>query len=135
MAASPGVSCIISALLSLLLMASMQFFKVYLTSSRLSTLFTGYLGSIVFMLTLTSINNFEMASFGKQFQSKYTEVVISMLIALFAVSLVHRVAVTTCFLFSIGTLYFLNRISTKVYQTNSIAQSNSNTKNISKKRK
>ena len=114
-AASPGVSCIISALLSLLLMASMQFFKVYLTSSRLSTLFTGYLGSIVFMLTLTSINNFEMASFGKQFQSKYTEgklffmfvwivnnnfcfliiVVISMLIALFAVSLVHRVAVTT----------------------------------------
>ncbi|KAI2804835.1 Keratinocyte-associated protein 2 [Blomia tropicalis] len=90
MAASPGVSCIISALLSLLLMASMQFFKVYLTSSRLSTLFTGYLGSIVFMLTLTSINNFEMASFGKQFQ-----IVISMLIALFAVSLVHRVAVTT----------------------------------------
>lgn len=51
----------------------MQFFKSYLISSPLFTVFAGFLGSIIFLLLLTTISNFEMITFGKHFQSKYTE--------------------------------------------------------------
>ena len=36
-------------------------------------MFAGFLGSILFLLILTAISNFEMIAFGKHFQSKYTE--------------------------------------------------------------
>ena len=72
-AVSTGLSCIISASLSLSLMAGMQFFRNILVVSKLSVMLTGFLGSINFLLILTAISSFEMASFGKHFQSKVLE--------------------------------------------------------------
>lgn len=117
-AVTPGTSGILAATLSLLLMAGLQIFKGYLVTSRLSIIFTGFLGSVLFLFILTAISNFEMATFGNHFQAKFKEgkldllisgfccrsfadfflfflVTISMLITLFVVGLVHRVAVTT----------------------------------------
>lgn len=73
LAVSLGLSCILSASMSLIIMAGMQVFKEHLIQTKLATLFAGYLGSLIFMLILTFISNLEMSMFGKQFQSKYTE--------------------------------------------------------------
>ncbi|KAI7688107.1 Protein KRTCAP2 -like protein [Sarcoptes scabiei] len=116
MAITVGQSCFISTLLSLIVMAFMQVFRQYLISTKLTTLSAGYLGSLIFMLVLTSINNFEASMFGKHFQAKYFEVIISLSIAMFSSGLVHQVAATSCLLFSLITLYFLNSLSVKTYQ-------------------
>ena len=54
-------------------MAGMQIFRSYLIATKLTTLLAGYLGSLIFIFILTSINNLEMSLFGANFQSKYME--------------------------------------------------------------
>ncbi|KAF3424543.1 hypothetical protein E2986_12862 [Frieseomelitta varia] len=62
------------------------------------------------MCVLTAIGNLEATIFGKSFQQKlFPEV------SLIASGLVHRVATTTCFLFSMIALYYINRISQETY--------------------
>ncbi len=70
---SNGVSFILSLTLSTVLIAVMQMYRMFLSSTQLMTIFAGYLGSIVFILILTAISNLEMTFFGKHFQSKITE--------------------------------------------------------------
>ena len=68
-----GTSGILASTLSLLLMAGLQLGKGYLVASRLSVIFTGFLGSLLFLFILTAISNFEMAAFGPHFQAKFKE--------------------------------------------------------------
>lgn len=116
MAISSGASCLLATCLFVVLFAAMQVNRSYLASSQLMTVFGGYLGSLLFTLALTAIGNLETNMFGKGFQTKlFPEVVISFAVAMLSSGLIHRVCVTTCFLFSLVALYYMNKISTKEY--------------------
>ncbi|KAG9431913.1 protein KRTCAP2 isoform X2 [Apis mellifera carnica] len=94
----------------------MQIYKVWLASSQIYTILGGYIGSILFMCVLTAVGNLESTIFGKSFQQKlFPEVIFSLMISLIASALVHRVATTTCFIFSMIALYYINRISQETY--------------------
>ncbi|CAL7942314.1 unnamed protein product [Xylocopa violacea] len=116
MPVNSGVSFVLSSILTVLVFSGMQIYKSWLASSQIYTILAGYIGSILFMCVLTAIGNLEATIFGKSFQQKlFPEVVFSLIISLIASGLVHRVAITTCFLFSMIALYYINRISQETY--------------------
>ncbi|XP_003693295.1 protein KRTCAP2 homolog isoform X1 [Apis florea] len=116
MPVSSGVSLVLSSILTVLIFSGMQIYKVWLASSQIYTILGGYIGSILFMCVLTAIGNLESTIFGKSFQQKlFPEVIFSLMISLIASALVHRVATTTCFIFSMIALYYINRISQETY--------------------
>ncbi|CAG9802399.1 unnamed protein product [Chironomus riparius] len=116
MAVQTSLSFIVSFLSSILVFAALQFCKKFFASSQSLTLLAGFIGSLFFILALTAISNLETLILGKGFQSRwFPEVFICLLTACFACSTVHRVAVTTCILFSFIALYYLNAISQKFH--------------------
>lgn len=69
-AVSSGVSFVLSSILTVLLFSGMQMYKVWLGSSQLGTVLGGWVGSLLFMCTLTAVGNLESTLFGKSFQQK-----------------------------------------------------------------
>ncbi|KAG7200930.1 hypothetical protein KM043_003291 [Ampulex compressa] len=116
MSVSSGVSFILSSILTVLVFSGMQMYRAWLSSSQLHTILGGYIGSLLFICVLTALGNLETTIFGKSFQQKlFPEVILSLIISLIASGLVHRVATTSCFLFSMAALYYINRISQETY--------------------
>ncbi|XP_033215048.1 protein KRTCAP2 homolog [Belonocnema kinseyi] len=118
MVVTSRVSFALSGIITVLLFSGMQMYKSWLASTQLHTIFGGYIGSLVFIFSLTALGNLETIMFGQSFQMKlFPEVFISLITSLIASGLVHRVSTTTCFLFSMVALYYLNRISQETYST------------------
>jgi Keratinocyte-associated protein 2 len=135
-AVQTSLSFVISFLSSILIFSAMQFCKQFFLSSQFLTIFAGVVGSWFFILSLTvsfifsmlfqaltstfqlqAISNLESILLGKGFQSRWIEVFISLTMACFACSTIHRVAVTTCLLSSFIGLHYVNKISQKFHTT------------------
>ncbi|KAH8876463.1 Keratinocyte-associated protein 2 [Schistosoma japonicum] len=124
-----GVSSFMSLLLVLVMFAAMQLFAETLRSSQLLTIVGGFIGSLVFVLLITFVNNLERTLFGGEFCSGvFPEVITCILIACTFSATVHRVCGTTCLIFSLVMLYYLNRMSHEVYQSNEQLKINSSRK-------
>jgi hypothetical protein len=52
-AVSSGTSFVLASILSILLFSGMQMYKHWLAASQVQTIFGGYLGSVLFVLSLT----------------------------------------------------------------------------------
>ncbi|XP_052099992.1 keratinocyte-associated protein 2-like [Mytilus californianus] len=116
MGLSPAISSVISLTLGMSMFAVMQMFKQQLAATEYMTILGGLLGSIVFIFVLTGVSNLETSLFGGGFQTKLLpEVAFCLAMAMFASGLIHRVCVTTCFIFSLVALYYINKISQKVH--------------------
>ncbi|KAG5869952.1 hypothetical protein JTB14_017252 [Gonioctena quinquepunctata] len=116
MAVTTTMSFILASVSSVLIFSGMQMFRPWFSSSQLHTILGGYLGSLLFVLTLTAMGNLETSLFGKSFQVKlFPEVTLCLLFALFASATIHRVCGTSCLLISLCALYYLNKYSQKVY--------------------
>ena len=129
MSVNSGVSFALSSVLTVLIFSGMQIYKTWLGSSQLYTILGGYIGSVLFICILTAVGNLETTIFGKSFQQKlFPEVMFSLVVSLLASGLVHRVATTTCFLFSMIALYYINRISQATYSVPMTVATSTHTK-------
>ncbi|GBG72496.1 hypothetical protein CBR_g12067 [Chara braunii] len=103
-----GMSMIYSFLLFLITLSAQQVYKEKLASSEWFTILGGFVSSLLFLFLLTFIGNFQETV---QAKTKWAEVIICLTVAMVAASTVHRVCVTTCFLFSALFIYEVNKMS------------------------
>ncbi|KAF2291346.1 hypothetical protein GH714_023071 [Hevea brasiliensis] len=79
-----------------------------LASTELFTILGGFISSLLFLVLLTFIGNFQETCGMK---TGWGTVVLAEAVALIAAGTVHRVCITTCFLLSVGLLYEVNKLS------------------------
>uniref|UniRef100_A0A0D6R1K9 Uncharacterized protein n=1 Tax=Araucaria cunninghamii TaxID=56994 RepID=A0A0D6R1K9_ARACU len=110
---SPGNSMLYSFLLFVVTLSLQQMYKAKLASTELYTIFGGFISSLLFLLVLTFTGNFQ-ETLGTR--TGWGAVLLAEFIALVAAGTVHRVCITTCFLFSVGLLYEVNKLSSIMHR-------------------
>ncbi|KHN44305.1 Protein KRTCAP2 like [Glycine soja] len=92
-----------------------------LASSELYTILGGFVSSLLFLVLLTVFKsviavhwNFSRNNCAR---TGWGAVIVAEAVALIAASTVHRVCITTCFLFSAALLYEVNKISGSALST------------------
>ncbi|XP_042513307.1 keratinocyte-associated protein 2 [Macadamia integrifolia] len=113
--AGPGSSMLYSFLLSAVILSLQEMYRAKLASTELFTILGGFIGSLFFLVLLTFIGNFQETC---GMRTGWGAVLLAEVIALIAASTVHRVCITTCFLFSVGLLYEVNKISGAMLSAN-----------------
>ncbi|CAA0818501.1 Unknown protein [Striga hermonthica] len=106
--ATAGSSMLYSFLLFVATLSLQEMFRTKLASSELFTILGGFTSSIIFLMLLTFIGNYQETIGVK---TGWGSVIVAEIVALIAASTVHRVCITTCFLFSAGLLYEVNKLS------------------------
>ncbi|WJX40221.1 hypothetical protein P8452_27721 [Trifolium repens] len=112
--AGSGSSMTYSFLLFIVILSLQEMYRGKLASSELYTILGGFISSLLFLVLLTFIGNFQETTGTK---SGWGAVIIAEVVALIAASTVHRVCITTCFLFSAVLLYEVNKLSGAVVST------------------
>ncbi|KAJ7959171.1 protein KRTCAP2-like [Quillaja saponaria] len=111
--AGAGSSMMYSFLLFTVSLSLQEMYRGKLSSSELFTILGGFISSLLFLVLLTFIGNFQ-ETLGMR--TGWGAVIIAEVVALIAASTVHRVCITTCFLFSAGILYEINKLSGIAFQ-------------------
>ncbi|XP_051150068.1 uncharacterized protein LOC127264535 [Andrographis paniculata] len=106
--ASSGTSMSYSLLLFIATLSLQEMYRAKLASSELYTILGGFTSSLIFLFLLTFIGNYQEIS---GIKTGWGAVIIAETVALIAAGTVHRVCITTCFLFSAGLLYEVNKLS------------------------
>ncbi|KAF7822326.1 protein KRTCAP2-like protein [Senna tora] len=106
--AGSGSSMLYSFLLFTVILSLQEMYRGTLASSELLTIVGGFISSLLFLVLLTFIGNFQETTGAR---TGWGAVIIAEAVALIAASTVHRVCITTCFLFSVGLLYEVNKLS------------------------
>ncbi|CAH8354580.1 unnamed protein product [Eruca vesicaria subsp. sativa] len=106
--AGVGTSMLGSVLLFAVVLSLQEVYRGKLASSEIFTILGGFTSSLLFLFSLTFIGNLQESSGMK---SGWGAVIVAEILALVAASTVHRVCITTCFLFSAGLLYEMSKIS------------------------
>ncbi|CAA3023512.1 KRTCAP2 homolog [Olea europaea subsp. europaea] len=106
--AAPGSSMLYSCLLFMATLSLQEMYRAKLASSELFTILGGFTSSFIFLMLLTFIGNY-LETCG--IRTGWGAVIFAEAVALIAASTVHRVCITTCFLFSAGLLYEISKLS------------------------
>ncbi|KAL0438131.1 UNVERIFIED_CONTAM: protein KRTCAP2 [Sesamum latifolium] len=106
--AGAGSSMLYSFLLFVVTLSLQEMYRTKLASSELLTILGGFTSSLIFLLLLTFIGNYQETC---GIRTGWGTVIFAEAVALIAASTVHRVCITTCFLFSAGLLYEVNQLS------------------------
>ncbi|KAG8068274.1 hypothetical protein GUJ93_ZPchr0005g16219 [Zizania palustris] len=106
--ASTGRSMLLSLLLFAVTLSLLEMYRGKFASSELMTIAGGFVSSLLFLLLLTFIGNYQEAS---GVRTGWGAVVVAELVALVIAGTIHRVCITTCFLFSAGFLYEVDKLS------------------------
>ncbi|XP_012078306.1 protein KRTCAP2 homolog [Jatropha curcas] len=106
--AGPGSSMLYSFLLFTVILSLQEMYRGKLASTELFTILGGFISSILFLVLLTFLGNFQETC---GLKTGWGTVVLAEAVALIAAGTVHRVCITTCFLFSVALLYEVNKLS------------------------
>uniref|UniRef100_A0A5B6YVG9 Uncharacterized protein n=1 Tax=Davidia involucrata TaxID=16924 RepID=A0A5B6YVG9_DAVIN len=106
--AGSGSSMLYSFLLFTVILSLQVVYRGKLASSELFTILGGFTSSLLFVVLLTFIGNYQ-ETIGMK--TGWGDVIFAEAVALIAAGTVHRVCITTCFLFSAGLLYEINKLS------------------------
>ncbi|KAJ4835485.1 hypothetical protein Tsubulata_029626, partial [Turnera subulata] len=106
--AGPGSSMVYSILLFAVGLSLQQMYRAKLASTELFTILGGFISSLLFLVLLTFVGNFQELNGMK---TGWGAVILAEAVALVLAGTVHRVCITTCFLFSVGLLYEVNKLS------------------------
>ncbi|KAA8538412.1 hypothetical protein F0562_028042 [Nyssa sinensis] len=106
--ASSGSSMLYSFLLFTVILSLQEMYRGKLASSELFTILGGFTSSLLFVMLLTFIGNYQ-ETIG--IRTGWGAVIVAEIVALIAAGTVHRVCITTCFLFSAALVYEINKLS------------------------
>ncbi|XP_074559634.1 uncharacterized protein LOC141815581 [Curcuma longa] len=106
--ATTGRSMLYSLLSFAIILSLLEMYREKLASSELLTILGGFVCSLLFLLMLTFVGNYQESTGTR---TGWGAVVLAEIVALVAAATVHRVCITTCFLFSAGLLYEVDKLS------------------------
>ncbi|XP_031493402.1 uncharacterized protein LOC116259670 [Nymphaea colorata] len=110
--ASSTNSMLSSFFLFTVMLSLQEMYRGKLASSELLTILGGFMSSILFLVLLTFIGNFQESC---GVRTGWGAVILAEFVALVAAGTVHRVCITTCFLFSMVFLYEINKLSGMIH--------------------